>query len=128
MDQSWRYLREPWERLAWSRINLTPFPRPVDAARSLNIRPGTYRTYELPKASGGRWPDPSEVRRIAKKFGVSWSWILTGDGSPEDVAPPEMQVVTKELTERVQQIDESKRADALDAAKAVLESYIRKAG
>lgn len=128
MDESWRQLTEPHERLRWARLRLTEFKRPTDAARSMNMKPGTYRNYELPKASGGKWPDPGTVRRIAKKFNASWSWILTGDGDPTDTQPPEMQVITRELAERVQRIPADKREDALDAAKGVLDAYIRKAG
>jgi hypothetical protein len=128
MDQSWRDLNEPNERLSWARMKLTAFQRPTDAAKSLNIKPGTYRTYELPKSQGGRWPGNSEVQRIAKKFGVSWLWLLTGQGDPADAAVPELQVYVEQLAERVSRITEDKREDAFDAAKAVLDAYIRKAG
>lgn len=127
MAGTWTELREPQERLRWARLHMTPFARPTDAARSLNIRPVTYRTYEIPKSEGGRWPPLAEVQRIASKFGVSWAWLATGQGSPDDAKPAPIRIMVDEWAVEFEQIDPAKRDDAATAVRAVLEAFKRKA-
>lgn len=128
MSEGWRELREVHQRLRWARMNRTPFPRPTDAARSLNMRPGTYRTYELSKADGGRAPSLMEIQRIARKFKVSWSWIATGEGSPDDEPKNELKAIIDRLAERVSEVDPDKQDDALAAVEGVLAAFRRKLG
>lgn len=126
MDDRWTRAGEFWERLRWARSQ-TNFERAKDAADSLNIKPGTYRTYERSAADSGRIPPLTEIQRIARKFKVSWSWLASGDGSPDD----QFLVVDERLAafgERVAQVPGEKQADAINAAMAVLESFIRRAG
>ena len=78
-------LREFWQRLRWARMR-SPFETAADTARSLGIKPGTYRTYERPADENGRNPDLSELQRIAKKLKVSWTWLASGSGRPDDGA------------------------------------------
>jgi transcriptional regulator with XRE-family HTH domain len=127
MAESWRDLREPHERLRWARLHRTPFARPTDAARSLNIRPGTYRTYELAKADGGRAPSIVETQRIAKKFGVSWQWILTGDGTPDEPKQDELREFAERLQARFSEVEPAKQEDALRAVEGVLEAFRKRA-
>lgn len=128
-DESWRQLDDAvHERIAWARLHCTAFTRPVDAARALYIKPVTYRTYELPKADGGRAPPVVTVQQIARKYGVSWTWLLSGQGSPYDkVEPTPIMVVTNEIAERLQQIPEEKRQDAIAAMQGVLDAYVKRA-
>lgn len=63
----WLSLRDPHERIRWARLNRTHFVRPTDAARSLGVKPGTYRTWEIAKADGGRAPMLSELQHLARK-------------------------------------------------------------
>lgn len=126
MIESWRLLRHPWERLRWARLNRTEFQRAKDAAESLGIKPGTYRTYEYDPNDNGREPPLSELQRIAKKFKVSWVWIASGQGSPDAdvVTDPNLAAAA----ERAGAIPADKQADAWNAVMGVLEAFARKAG
>lgn len=127
MDESWRELRELPERLRWARLHRTNFERPVDAARSLGIKPGTYRTYEQTKADGGRAPGLVVLQGIARKFGVSWSWVLTGQGSPDETAPSELRAVADALAMKLGDLEPMKKDDAIRAVEAVIASFARRA-
>lgn len=129
-DESWRQLDNKAEavagRIAWARVHMTEFTRPTDAARSLNIPPGTYRTYEVPKADGGRVPPLVTIQKIAAKFKVSWAWMATGDGSPYDKdEPTPLMVVTNDIAKDLEDVPAEKLDDAVRAARAVLSSFKR---
>lgn len=127
MDESWRPLsleNEPQPRIRWARVHLTNFDRPTDAAKSMGIKPGTYRTYEHSKADGGRRPTLSEIQRIAKKYKVSWHWLASGEGSPHDV--PEHPLI-KRLTEKLNAIPPEKMDDVATAVEGVLEAFAKRA-
>lgn len=109
-------------------MHRTVFTRPTDAARSLNIKPGTYRTYELAKADGGRAPSLIETQRIAKKFGVAWQWVLLGDGSPDAEPENELRAIADKLAVSVSEVEPAKQDDALRAVEGVLEAFKRRAG
>lgn len=96
-DESWRDLEGPWDRLKWARVRWQQKAGAVggtakEAAESLGMKEGTYRAFERP-------PDSSKHMRLghqqaipfAKKFKVSWTWLLTGEGSPDDDQLPEPQ-------------------------------------
>lgn len=123
MDESWRELREAHERLRWARLHRTEFQRPIDAARSLNIKPGTFRTYEFAKADGGRTPPLSELQRICAKYRVSWSWIATGQGNPDQGVQSELQQLASELAIKIEKVSAAKKEDAIRAVEAVLASF-----
>lgn len=127
MDQRWRETREFGERLRWARRTQTEFSRGKDAAISLGIEEGTYRTYERRKENGGRVPDLPTIQRIARKFKVSWSWLATGNGRPDDdflIKDERVQALGAKIAE----VPEDKKDDAVNAALAVVESFIRRAG
>lgn len=126
VDESWKDLRHAWERLRWARLHRTKFDRPTDAARSLNIKPVTYRTYEIDKADGGRSPPLSELQRIADKFGVSWIWLVAGQGSPD--FDPRFEATLNIFSQKASDIPTEKRDDAISAAMGVLDAFTRKAG
>lgn len=66
------------------------------AAESLGDNPGTYRAYERRPGSSKHIPlDHQQAARFAKKFGVSWEWLLTGAGSPDDLqlTPNEQELI-----------------------------------
>jgi hypothetical protein len=96
MDQIDSDLSEPWQRLRWARhqwqtrIGITPSAQA--AAESLGMNPHTYRTYEGPP-DRSRFANLSHQRAIqfGRKYGVSWRWLLTGEGSPKDVDMTEVQ-------------------------------------
>ena len=121
--QDWRTLRDTPERIRWARLNRTQFVRMSDAARSLGVKPGTYRTWEFSKADGGRAPMLSELQGLARKFGVSWQWLLTGEGSPDTARDTEVVLVADDITARLSRVDVAKRQDALRAINGVLDAF-----
>lgn len=128
MKDSWRDLRQVHERIRWARVNRTEFVRPIDGARSLNMRPGTYRTYEQSKADQGRVPPINVIQKIAAKYGVSWQWLATGDGSPDEKVVTELQVISGQLAERIERIPDEQRQAALTAVQGVLDAFMQKVG
>jgi len=125
MAQDWLLLANQWERLRWARLNRTPFERAKDAAESLNIKPGTYRTYEYGPEDNGREPPLSELQRICRKFGVNWIWVATGEGSP-DFDPVKNQHIN-ELAQFEADVPEEDRERAWRAALGAFNAF-RKAG
>lgn len=61
------------------------------------MRPNTYTAYERrPDSSKHIALDHQAAARFAKKFGVRWEWLLTGEGSPtagDDTDAPAMRVI-----------------------------------
>lgn len=102
------------------------YERAKDAADSLGVKPGTYRTWEKSPADGGREPPLTEIQRMARKYKVSWVWLATGEGAPDidPITNERIQAVTKKAAE----VDESQKDQAWAAVMAVLESFKRKAG
>lgn len=124
MLSGWELLREQHERQRWARLN-AGFERPTDAARSLGIPPGTYRTYEQRLGDGGRTPPLSAAQGMARKFKIRWEWLVAGRGSPELTGGDDTRLA--ELGDKIGRIPPDKRDDAIDAAVSVLESYLRRA-
>lgn len=127
MAESWRNLREVQERIRWARMHRTEFKRPTDAAKSLNERPGTYRNWEHRKADGGRAPNLTTLQKIARKFGVSWVWLLTGQGHPDDPPANPITGLMLDLNADLAEVEKTKREDAARAAQAVLAAFKRSA-
>lgn len=125
MDENWRQLIHQHERLRWARLN-AKFERVKDAAISLGIKPVTYRTYEQSRADNGRIPPLTEVQRMARKFKVSWVWLLTGEGTPADGV--QFSDKLAQVQEKADEIPEDKREDAWSAVMGVLDAFARKAG
>lgn len=126
MVQDWRLLGKTWERLRWARLR-AGYDKAKDAAESLNIKPGTYRTYEYdPKTNNGREPSLSELQRICRKLKVSWTWVATGEGSP-DFDPIRNQHMN-DLAAIEQDVPEEDREKAWNAALGAFQSFKRLAG
>jgi hypothetical protein len=88
-DERWRELTEPHERLRWARINWQESIGVSDnaeaAAVSMGMRGPTYRAYERPPhASKHTKLDLNSAMKFARKFGVNWYWLASGDGRPWD--------------------------------------------
>ena len=87
-DKSWENLREGWQRVRWARERWQrrtkgAVGKASEAAESLGMKPGTYRTYERDREiSKGSTLTVSTAERFARLFGVSDIWLLTGRGSP----------------------------------------------
>lgn len=100
MTTRWQDLEGTWERLRWARVRWQQSIGVSDnaqaAADSLGLKAGTYRAYERrPDASKHIALDHQAAARFAKKFGVSWEWLLTGRGSPHDLqlTPNEQELI-----------------------------------
>lgn len=127
MDQPRVELRELPERIRWARQNRTQFTTMTSAAQSLGIKPGTYRTYEQLKADDGRVPPLSEIQRIAAKFNVSWQWLATGRGGPDEKVENELSAVTSHIVARVALVPDEQRQNVLAAIDGILDAFARKA-
>lgn len=67
------------ERLKWARIK-AEFGSAAKAAARFQWNPNTYKAHE-----SGRIGFPmSQGREYARRLGVSFSWLMTGEGSPDD--------------------------------------------
>jgi transcriptional regulator with XRE-family HTH domain len=125
MDDAWRNLSEPWERMSWARRR-AGFSRASAAAEALGIAEHTYRTWERATENGGRWPtNLALLQSVGKKFGVSWVWLATGAGAP--IADPQTTEATEAMSATIHRLPAAKRPDAIRAALAVLESYAKEA-
>lgn len=80
-DESWRSAREPWERVQWARRRTYSTKRA--AADALQMNENTYKQYERGPGSS-RWANLTYERALefARKFKVSWVWLLRGEGHP----------------------------------------------
>lgn len=79
-DGSWDGLPR-WERVRWARSR--KFETATAAAESMGMRPNTYSAYERrPDSSKHTALDHQAAARFAKKFGVRWEWLLSGEGTP----------------------------------------------
>jgi transcriptional regulator with XRE-family HTH domain len=103
------------------------FDQSKDAAESLNIKPGTYRTYEYdPAEKNGREPSLTELQRICRKFKVSWVWVASGQGTPDEGVIKNERL--QELADSAQSIPEEDQDAAWRAALGALQAFARKAG
>lgn len=100
MKSDWQDLEGTWDRLRWARTRWQEKAgigsSAVAAAESLGIKPGTYRGYERrPGSSKAIALTDQTAPPLAKKFGVSWIWLLTGEGSPDaiELTPNERKII-----------------------------------
>lgn len=81
-DTSWAQADEPWKRLQWAR-GQTEFATPTAFARACRVDVQQYLAMEAePGRSRVRKLDPETAQKVARKTGLRWEWILTGDGQP----------------------------------------------
>lgn len=91
MDTGWEYLSEPHERLRWARKR-AGFDTAKAAAESLGMKKDTYSAYERePGKSKVTGLDHQRAIQFARKFKVSWEWLLTGSGTPMSGAHTQAQ-------------------------------------
>jgi transcriptional regulator with XRE-family HTH domain len=117
MKRPWDDLRDTHERLRWARMRWQESrgikPSASAAAESLGVKIGTYSAYERSPDSSKHIPlDHQKAIQFARKFGVSWEWLLTGDGRPEDIklTPSEREVI-----DALREAPEARQAAAADA-------------
>lgn len=118
-------LNEPHERLRWARIRWQE-ARGISsdagaAAESMGLNKHTYRAYERsPDASKHIPLDHQRAIQFGRKFGVSWIWLLTGEGSPEEVdqlTPNERRII-----DALREAPEARQAAAADAIVQLLKT------
>lgn len=97
LREGWRNAVHPWERLIWARKHWQAQTETLDrtakqAAQALGLKEGTYRAYErAPGSSKNIGLNHQDAIRFARKFKVSWQWLIAGEGTPFDDELPEAQ-------------------------------------
>ena len=126
MAARWQETEGTWDRLRWSRIRWQEgqgvSPNAEAAAESLGIKAGTYRAYERRPDSSKHIPlDDQTAAKFAKKFSVSWVWLLKGEGTPdadmENLSPEERRVINA-----LREAPKDRQAAAADAITQLLKS------
>lgn len=118
MKARWQDCEGGWDRLRWARIRWQEAqgisPNAVAAAESLGIKPGTYRAYERrPNSSKHIALDHQAAARFAKKFGVDWTWLLTGEGNPDE--RDHLTDRERRMIDALREAPEDRQAAAADA-------------
>lgn len=118
-DDSWTTLTEPHERLRWARIQWQEEkgikPDAKAAAESLGIEPHTYRRYERsPESANHSALDHQKAIQFSRKYKVSWTWLLTGAGSPD--APDDgLNPDERRMIDALREAPKARQAAAADA-------------
>lgn len=122
-DAGWQEQTEGWQRLRWARKRWQSVAGAVnasakDAAESLGMKDGTYRAYERKStASKSTKLDSQAAIKFGRRFGVSWVWLLTGDGTPFDdptALPQDQERAVRALSQMTEE-EQKAFADFLEA-------------
>jgi hypothetical protein len=124
MKTRWQDTEGTWDRLRWSRMRWQEenglSPNAEAAAESIGLKPGTYRAYERrPDSSKHIALDHQTAARFAKKFGVNWTWLLTGEGQPL-TAEPELTPNERRIINAYREAPEARRTAVADAIEQLL--------
>ena len=119
MKARWEECRGTWDRLRWARVRWQEGQgvgsNAEAAADSLGMKPGTYRAYERrPDSSKHIALDHQSAARFARKFGVSWTWLLTGEGTPDDKGD-QLTPSERKMIDALREAPEDRQAAAADA-------------
>lgn len=119
MDTSWTQAEEGWQRLKWARMH-GGFTTATSAAESLGMRKDTYTAYErAPDTSKHSQLDHQMAIKAGRKFRVSWTWLLVGDGTPFDKPSNEFQ---QRAIQAMAAVPEEKQAALAEAIEAMVRS------
>lgn len=119
METSWTQAEESWERLKWARLH-AGFTTATAAAESLGLRKDTYTAYErAPGSSKHTQLDHQMAIKAGRKYRVSWTWLLVGDGTPFDKPsnPHQQRAIQAMAT-----VPEEKQAALAEAIEALVRS------
>jgi len=125
MDASWENLAEPHERLRWARMRWQLAkgikPDASAAAESLAMKPHTYRAYERPPGAS-KHTELTHQRAIsfARKFGVSWEWLMTGKGTPDTTSISELTPTERRVIDALREAPEARQTAVADAIEQLL--------
>lgn len=127
METQWALLDEPHERLRWARMHWQESrgikPDAGLAAESMGIKPHTYRAYERPEdASKHSALSHQRAIQFGRKFGVSWTWLMEGKGTPFDIPTNELNETERRIVEAVRDVPEERQASVAAAIEALLKS------
>lgn len=87
-EGAWARLRRA--RLRWAERVGAPASAEA-AAQRFGFKPVTYRSHERPPEAEGRGLSLTQAKAYAEAFGVSWRWLLSGEGpmgGPEEGFAP----------------------------------------
>jgi hypothetical protein len=121
MDSEWAELRHPWQRLEWSRIYWQRQSGGAETARaaaeSLGLQENTYSAYERSPGDGRKHTPLSHQRAVefARKFKVSWVWLLTGDETPFSRTPAQQRAMLL-----LSKVTEDEQEEAVDVMETIL--------
>lgn len=80
-ETDWSRCEGLWDRLRWARAKAGASTE--DAGRVIAKPAQTYRTYERPPGnSGAREIGSQDAILLARRWKVSWPWLISGEGSP----------------------------------------------
>lgn len=117
MSTEWSRLKEPHERLKWARQH-AGFDTAKAAADSLGMKKDTYSAYERePGKSKTTGLDHQSAIRFARKFKISWEWLLIGQGMP--FARP-LTVAQQRALQAMQDAPEAEQARAAEVVETLL--------
>lgn len=127
MDSLLHTLREPHERLRWARVRWQTAkgikPDQKAAAESLGIHPHTYRAYERPPGSSkSTLLSHQRAIQFARKYGVSWEWLMTGAGTPDTANLSELTPTERRVIDALREAPEARQTAVADAIEQLLKS------
>jgi hypothetical protein len=98
-------------------------PNAAAAAESLGMQQHAYRAYERgPDASKHVALTHQRAQQFGRKFGVSWLWLLTGKGGPDDEVEIELTPVERRLIDAVRAAPEARQTAVADAIEQLLKA------
>ncbi len=115
-DTGWSRCEGLWDRLRWARLNAASPMEPKDAAAVIGVQVGTYRAYErAPGASKTITIDPQHVIKLARRWRLSWQWIVSGEGTPFDKELTPLQLRVVSLLEQASPEDQERAIGAIES-------------
>lgn len=80
------------------------------------MQPNTYAAYErAPGSSKTTHLDHQRAIQFGKKFKVSWTWLLTGNGAPMDDQLTPAQERALRAMKSAEEQDQERAADVIEA-------------
>lgn len=114
-DTSWSTCEELWERLRWARLNSSAQMDTKAAASAIGVSVETYRAYErAPGASKSLNIAPQNIIALARRWKVSWQWIVSGEGTPFDKALSSAQVRVVSALDRASPEEQERVVSAIE--------------
>lgn len=107
------------ERLKWARMR-AGYTHASEAARKLAVKPVTWRSWE----AGEREPELNEKQRVARRLKVSWTWLASGEGRPDQGVITDESV--QKLADDLARLSDDDRAFAIETARGAIAPFLRR--